>query len=134
MVYRFPWRFGAENQTDQWKYNTVPDRSAYGRVWRRQSRRRRIDARRLYAKHGCPRIRYQRFLLSVITAAVTTDSVLVTRSECSLLRHRSFTPRVIRTTDLLSSFRRVGCDWFPSGSSRPSAAHPSTPDTSRGFK
>ncbi|CAI6346943.1 unnamed protein product [Macrosiphum euphorbiae] len=73
------------------------------------------------------------FSVIVVTAAVATDSVLVTRSECSLLRHRSFTPRVTRTTDL-SSFRRVGCDWFPSGSSRPSAAHLSTPDTSRGLK
>jgi len=59
---------------------------------------------------------------------------LVTRSECSLFRHCSLTPRVARTLDVLSSFRRVGCDWFPSGSSRPSAAHASTPDTSRGLK
>jgi len=59
---------------------------------------------------------------------------LVTRLECSLLRHRSLAPRVTRTPDVLSSFRRVGCDWSPSGSSRPSAAHVSTPDTSRGLK
>jgi len=45
------------------------------------------------------------------------------------VRHRSRTPHVTRTPDVLSFVRRVGCDWFlpDHHDSRPVAAHIGTP-------
>lgn len=50
-----------------------------------------------------------------------------------VLRHRSRTPHVIRTPDVLSFVRRVGCDWFlpDHHDLRPTAAHIGTPRTSK---
>jgi len=39
-----------------------------------------IGARRLHTKRSTPKVRYHRIVLSVVTAAVATDSVSVTRS------------------------------------------------------